>query len=169
MFSHIILLKIVEKLFTKLCKISRFVKNFLFQSSSAIAVLFVRGRNLRSGLSFHVCQRFSWNFMRSQDLKSLAVRQLVRYVATFRSSHRSCSVKKVFLKISQISLENTCVRVSFLIKLKAWRPECLQLYQKETPTQLFSCKICEIFKNNYFKEYLSMTASGIICSSVLSP
>ena len=30
-----------------------------------------------------------------------------------RSSHRRCSVKKVFLKISQISQESTCVRVSF--------------------------------------------------------
>ena len=28
-----------------------------------------------------------------------------------------CSVKKVFLEISQNSLENTCARVSFLIKL----------------------------------------------------
>ena len=30
---------------------------------------------------------------------------------------RRCSVKKMFLKISQNSQENTCVRVSFLIKL----------------------------------------------------
>ena len=33
---------------------------------------------------------------------------------------RRCSVKKVFLKISQTSQQNTCVRVSFLIKLKTW-------------------------------------------------
>ena len=31
---------------------------------------------------------------------------------------RRCSVKKVFLKISQNSEENSCVAVSFLIKLK---------------------------------------------------
>ena len=30
-----------------------------------------------------------------------------------------CSVTKVFLEISQISQENTCARVSFLIKLQA--------------------------------------------------
>ena len=30
-----------------------------------------------------------------------------------------CSIKKVFLKISQNSQENTCARVSFLIKLQA--------------------------------------------------
>ena len=29
---------------------------------------------------------------------------------------RKCSVKKVFLEISQNSQENTCVRISFLIK-----------------------------------------------------
>ena len=31
-----------------------------------------------------------------------------------------CSVKKVFLEISQNSQENTCTMVSFLIKLQAW-------------------------------------------------
>ena len=30
------------------------------------------------------------------------------------------SVKKAFLEISQNSQENTCARVSFLIKLQAW-------------------------------------------------
>ena len=42
---------------------------------------------------------------------------------TFSSdSHQRCSVKmlnKVFLEISQNSQENTCARVSFLIKLQA--------------------------------------------------
>ena len=38
---------------------------------------------------------------------------------------RKWSVKKVFLEISQISLENTCTKVSFLIKLQA---SGLQLY-----------------------------------------
>ena len=33
---------------------------------------------------------------------------------------RRCSVKKVFLEISQNSQENTCARVSFLIKLQAF-------------------------------------------------
>ena len=37
---------------------------------------------------------------------------------------QTCSVKKAFIKISQNSQENTCARVSFLIKLQAR----LQLY-----------------------------------------
>ena len=36
-----------------------------------------------------------------------------------------CSVKKVFLETSQHSQENTCARVSFLIKLQA---SALQIY-----------------------------------------
>ena len=41
------------------------------------------------------------------------------YHGTFRKTHRRCSVKKDILKISQNSQENTCARVSFLIKLQA--------------------------------------------------
>ena len=36
-----------------------------------------------------------------------------------RSSHRKCSIKNVFLEISQNSQENTCARISFLIKFQA--------------------------------------------------
>ena len=58
-----------------------------------------------------------------------------------------CSVKKVFLEISQNSKENTCARVSFLIKLQV--SACSSI-KKETLEQVFSCEICEIFKNTSF-------------------
>ena len=48
-------------------------------------------------------------------------------VTHFRSSHRKCSVKNMFLEISQHSQESICARVPFLIKLQGWG---LQLYQK---------------------------------------
>ena len=38
-------------------------------------------------------------------------------VLSLRSSHRRNSLKKLFLKISQNSQENTCARASFLIKV----------------------------------------------------
>ena len=41
-------------------------------------------------------------------------------VYKFRSSHPDCFVKKMFLEISQNSQENTCVRVSFLLKKRPW-------------------------------------------------
>ena len=47
--------------------------------------------------------------------------------------------KKLFLKISQISQENTCG---------------LQLYYNETPTLVFFCEIYEIFQSTYFEEHL---------------
>ena len=34
-----------------------------------------------------------------------------------------------------------------------------QLYQKETPTQVFSCKICKTFKNTYFEEHMRTTSA----------
>ena len=43
---------------------------------------------------------------------------------------------------------------SFLIKLQFFN---LQVFQKETPTQAFSCETCKTFKN---KEHLQTTASG---------
>ena len=58
-----------------------------------------------------------------------------------------CFVEKVFLEISQNSQENTCARVSFLIKLQALG---LQLIKKESLAQLFSCEFCEISKNTFF-------------------
>ena len=68
------------------------------------------------------------------------------------SSRSEVFLKKVLLNISQISQENTCVTVSFLIKL----------IKKETLAQLFSCEICEIFKNTFFYRTPLVAASEII-------
>ena len=73
------------------------------------------------------------------------------YRSIYRSSRQGCSVKKVFLEISQNSLENTCARVSFLIKLlnkvAAW-PATLLI--KETLAQVSSCEFCEISQDTFF-------------------
>ena len=53
-----------------------------------------------------------------------------------------CYVKKVFLEIFQNSQENTCARVSFLIKLKACNFIKIGLL-----VQVFSCEFCEVSKN----------------------
>ena len=63
-----------------------------------------------------------------------------------RSSHRICSVKKGILKnFANFTGTNMCWSF-FLIKLQA-------------PTQVFSCEICEIFKNTCFEEHLQTAAS----------
>ena len=74
--------------------------------------------------------RFSWMFILNLE----AVVQM-------------CSVKKLFLEFSQISQENTCARVSFLIKMQAY---ACNFIKKETLAQVFSCEICEISKNIFF-------------------
>ena len=74
------------------------------------------------------------------------------------------------LKISDIKLMKTIHGVIFddlvLTGFRAlWRPHAantqysFQLYSKDTPTQVFFCEICEIFKNTYFEEHLWKTAS----------
>ena len=79
------------------------------------------------------------------------------FEVTYRSSHQRYSVKKVFLEISKNSQENTCARVSFLIKLQ---PETCNFIKKETLAQVFSCKFWEISKNTFFAEHLRATASA---------
>ena len=66
-----------------------------------------------------------------------------------------CSVNKEFQKILQNSPENTCARVSFLIKLKALAGNFIK---KETLAQVFSCECYKISKNTSgggFWNYLS--------------
>ena len=52
-------------------------------------------------------------------IKVLEQRQLTWVCFLVLVVAQRCSVKKVFLEIKQNSQENTCVRVSFLIKLQA--------------------------------------------------
>ena len=70
------------------------------------------------------------------------------------------SLKNLFLEISQNSQENTCARVSFLIKLQAR----LQLYKKRDSGKVFSCEFCEISKNTFVYRTPPVTASGLIQS-----
>ena len=56
----------------------------------------------------------------------------------FRSSHRRCSGKKVFLEISQNSEENNCTRASF---------QACNFIKEETLSQVFFCEFWETFKN----------------------
>ena len=62
---------------------------------------------------------------------------------------QGCSVKKVFLKISQNS--HTCARVAFLINC---RPGACNFIKTETPAQVFSYEFCEILKNTFSIENL---------------
>ena len=61
----------------------------------------------------------------------------------------------MFLKILQTLQENACVGV-FFMKLQTFS---LQVFKKQTPTQVLSCEVCKTLKNTYFEEYLQTAAS----------
>ena len=60
----------------------------------------------------------------------------------------------MFLEILLISQENTCARVSFLIKLQS-----CSFIKKETLAQVFSSKFSKISNNTFLTEHLRKTAS----------
>ena len=52
--------------------------------------------------------------------------------------------------------ENTCARVSLLIKLQA---KSYNVIKKGTMAQVLSCEICDIFKKTFSADQLRATAS----------
>ena len=75
----------------------------------------------------------------------------------FRRFIQRCSVKKMFLEISQNSQKNNSTRVSFLINLQT---EAYNFIKKETLAQVFSDEFCEISKNTFCYRTLPVVASG---------
>ena len=87
---------------------------------------------------------------------------LISLVTQCRNSHQRCSIKKVLLKISLNSQENSCARVSFLIKKSLF-------IKKETLAQEFSCEFCETFKNTFLFRTPLVAASVNVCNSTQLP
>ena len=79
---------------------------------------------------------------------SVGILKPVKVMMNVKSSRPEVSIKKVFLKFLQNSQENTCARVSFLIKLQAEACNC-NFIKKETLAQVFSYKFFEISKNTF--------------------
>ena len=71
-----------------------------------------------------------------------------------RSSHRKCSRKKVFLKISQNSQEKTCARVSFLVRLQV---APATLLKKRLWHRCFSVNFAK-----FLRTYFSQNTSGLL-------
>ena len=61
----------------------------------------------------------------------------------------------VFEQFTKFTAKYLCWSL-FLIKLQFWGPATLL---KKTPTQVLSCEIYKLFKNNYFEEHLWTSAS----------
>ena len=61
----------------------------------------------------------------------------------------------VFFEILSNLQQDTCARVSFLIKLQA---SAYNFIKTESLAQVFSCEFCEISKNSFFTEHLWVAA-----------
>ena len=72
----------------------------------------------------------------------------VRKLVFIRSNHQRCSIKKAILKNSKYSQENNCVGISFN-KVAGLRS--LQLYQKETATQVIFVNIANFLRSTSLK------------------
>ena len=81
---------------------------------------------------------------------------LLKSLTMFRSSHWRCSIKKMFLEISQNS-QKTPVPESPFFSRKA-----CNFIKKETLAQVFSCEFCEISKNKFFTEHLFKRISCLV-------
>ena len=79
-------------------------------------------------------------------LLALQATVLTRIYIVTEAVVRKCSVKNMFLEISQNSQKNTCAKVSFLIKLQ---PQTCNFIKKEALAELFSCEFCEISMNTF--------------------
>ena len=77
-----------------------------------------------------------------------------------RRSHSQTFFKIGFQNISQYSLENTSVRVSFLNKVTG--QHYCNITRKETPTWAFSYEYCKIFKKQFFYRASPVAAPGLI-------
>ena len=75
-----------------------------------------------------------------------------------------CSVEKMFLDITQNSQENTCGRVSFLIKLQA---QACNFIQNQTLGQVFSCEFVKFLRATFFIEHLQWLLLSIQTIPVL--
>ena len=63
----------------------------------------------------------------------------------------------VYKSFANFTGKHLC-RSLILIKLQFWG---LTALLKKTPTQTFSCEVCEIFENNHFEEHLWATTSKL--------
>ena len=92
--------------------------------------------------------------------------QLQNQQFTNKTLHeRECSTEllcsqKVFLKVSQISLENTCAEWN--VNVKVWFIHTACIFITKKTVQLFFSGFCRTFKNTFLLEHSWASASDII-------
>ena len=93
----------------------------------------------------------SWRWSKVVETRLTHLAKIQLYVNT-RSSLTRCSVKRVFLEISQNSQENAGARVSFLIKFFSLRPATL--LKKRLWHRRFPMNIVKFLRTLFLTEHL---------------
>ena len=92
-----------------------------------------------------ILRTFRWLDRYSSEFNPIIQKIWLKYTEAVT---QRCSVKKLLLEILQNSRENTCARVSFLIKLQA----ALQLYQKrDSGTGVFPMNFAKFLRHLFLQ------------------
>ena len=121
----------------KVSTIQATLRTLFLQNTSGWQLLTLRLSEIFRGIEGEHKEEMDYSNDTSPKLTRIVTSSTLKAVA------RRCFSKQLFLKMSQILQENTCVGVSFLIKLQ----------MLQTSTQVYSCEICEIFKKTFFTEH----------------
>ena len=158
----------ILQLLTKYCQTFYVIVPFPFTTSEAEHTSYHRKLNVHAFSwvaawinvwninSFHATGHFL--YLQGDQETSRGINGLRNYqiCENLKKQPPRCSVKKgVPNNFANFTGKHLCW-ILFLIKLQA---QYLQLYQKKTSAQVFSCEICEIFKKTYFEEHLRTAAS----------
>ena len=94
-------------------------------------------------------------------MKSGQVIPLINWLVQGFIKRRALNEERTYPKQSPETFYKKGVLQNFikLTEKHMYISESLQIYQKAAPTQVFSCEICEIFKNTYFEEHVRTTSS----------
>ena len=88
------------------------------------------------------------NIVKIKEVEPLLHMCSERYPRRIRSCHRRCSIKKVFLKISQNSQEKTCSKVSFLVKFQA---SACNYIKKKLPHRCFPANFAKLLRSSFLQ------------------
>ena len=97
----------------------------------------------------------------------------INIMVSSEAAVQRCSVKKAFLEISQNSEENTCAKVSFLIKLQAlaFRPATWlkkRLWDRCFPVNFTKCLRTPLFiEHPYWLLLFRNESNSAVCSSFI--
>ena len=109
--------------------------------------------------------RANFSTWRANVLKSVPIFQAFLLLNTKGNFYTLLLYKKFYIILDIILIHILCVYVSFIKIVLDFISRLLYFIHILYSNAVFSCEICEIFKNTYFEEHLQTTASNSIVVS----